>query len=163
MKKTLLFLLCLLPVYLGISLSFLDKEYILCPIKYPKNIIIRVDSRGSGYFSAERNGNRVHRGIDLLADIGSPVMAARSGRVIISTSQPNGMGLYVVIQHPRGVTTLYGHLSKIYVRKGQLVRQGQVIGAVGRTGNANHSSILPHLHFELRENNIPRDPLQYLD
>ena len=162
MRKLLLFLLVILPVYLFISLYFLDKDYFLCPIQYKGEIIVRNDSRGDGLFGAERNGRRIHEGIDLFAPLGTQVLASRSGRVA-SARKNQGMGNYVVIRHPGNLITIYGHLSRIFVKKGQFVRQGQLIGSVGKTGNANYRDIQPHLHFEVRKNSIPQDPLKYLE
>lgn len=161
MKKTLLFLLIILPVYLIASLYFLDKFYFLCPIEYERDIIIRSDQRGDGFFAAKRSGNRLHNGIDLFAKIGTPVLVPRAGRVIAAT-QSQGMGKYVILKHFDNIITLYGHLSEIYVAKNDFVRQGQIIGSVGKTGNANHPAIQPHLHFEVRRNKVPQDPMEYL-
>jgi len=69
----------------------------------------------------------------------------------------------VEIRHLEGFTTIYGHLSEIKARKGQFVLRGQLIGLVGKTGNARYPDILPHLHFELRQNGPPVDPLLYLE
>ncbi len=88
----------------------------------------------------------MHAGKDLAAPEGTPVVAALSGRVVMS-GLAGGYGLAVELEHanPRR-RTLYGHLSELYVREGQVVRQGEVIGRVGSTG----LSTGPHLHFELR-------------
>lgn len=88
----------------------------------------------------------MHSGRDLAAPEGTPVVAALSGRVV-SSGDAGGYGLAVEIDHdnPRR-RTLYGHLSEIYVREGERVRQGDVIGRVGSTGRSTG----PHLHFELR-------------
>lgn len=161
MKKILFILLVALPTYLIFSLYYMDREYFLSPIKYKSGIIIRSDSRGDGVFSAERSGRRMHKGLDLFAVIDTQVLASRSGRVIVAT-QNNGMGKYVILQHPNNLTTLYGHLSKIYVAKNEFVRQGEVIASVGKTGNANYPDIQPHLHFEVKKDGIPQDPLEYL-
>ena len=161
MKKILLFLLTILPIYLLASLYFLDKDYFLSPIEYKRDIIIRSDSRGEGFFAADRNGKRVHEGIDLFAEVDTPVLASRFG-IVISAKQNQGMGNYIRIKHFGNMITIYGHLSNIYVVKGQFVRQGQVIGSVGKSGNANYRDIQPHLHFEVRKNGIPQDPLPYL-
>jgi murein DD-endopeptidase MepM/ murein hydrolase activator NlpD len=161
MKKILLLLLIILPFYLLVSLYFLDKTYFLCPIEYKRDILIRNDSRGDGFFGAERRGKRLHQGLDLLAEIGEPVLAARSG-IVVAAEASRGMGNYVIIRHPGNIATLYGHLSEICVGRNILVRQGQVIGTAGKTGNANHPAILPHLHFEVREKGKPIDPLKYL-
>ncbi len=141
---------------------FLDKNYFLCPVEYGGNIVVRSDNRGSGFFGADRNGNRVHQGIDLFARVATPVLASRSGRVS-SAARNHGMGNYVVIRHADNIATIYGHLSKIYVARGQFVRQGDVIGRVGKTGNANYRDIQPHLHFEVRRQGLAQDPLEYLE
>ena len=151
-----------MPAYLSLSLYFLDKNYFLCPIEYKGDAVIRCDSRGEGFFAARRNGNRVHEGIDFFAEIGSPVLACRSG-IIIAARKNRGMGNYIIIRHPGHMITVYGHLSMIYVYKNQFVRQGEVIATVGKTGNANSRAIQPHLHFEVRKDGQPRDPLEYLE
>jgi murein DD-endopeptidase MepM/ murein hydrolase activator NlpD len=88
-------------------------------------------------------------------------MASRSG-MVVRAERNKGMGNFIIIRHPGNLTTLYGHLSQIYVRPRQFVRQGEVIGAVGKTGNANYSDIQPHLHLEVRKGSAPQDPLEYL-
>jgi len=162
MKKILLLLLIALPIYIAFSLYFLDKDYFLCPIEYRGGIIIRNDSMGDGHFGAARSGNRVHNGIDLLADVGTPVLASRSGKVLAARSA-RGMGNYILIAHPENLTTLYGHLSAIYVKEGDYVRQGDFIGRVGKTGNANYNAMLAHLHFEVKKDGLPQDPMGYLE
>lgn len=161
MKRILLFLLLVLPVYLLVSLYFVDKHYFLCPIEYKGDIVIRSDNRGNGLFAANRNGRRIHEGIDLFAEKGSPVLACRSG-IVIAARKSRGMGNYIIIRHPGNIITIYGHLSNIYVHRHKFVRQGEIIGSVGKTGNANHPNIQPHLHFEVRKDSIPQDPLKYL-
>ncbi|HLD83015.1 MAG TPA: M23 family metallopeptidase [Candidatus Omnitrophota bacterium] len=161
--KFILFLsLFILTLYFIISLYFLDKVYFLCPIEYKGDIVIRSDGRGGGRFGAERSGRRLHQGLDLFAKVDTPVLAGRSGRVAVAR-HAKGMGNFVVIKHPQNMITIYGHLSKINVVKNQFVRQGDAIGAVGKTGNANYRDIQPHLHFEIRKNGVPQDPLKYLD
>lgn len=162
MKKIFLFFLAALPLYLGLNFYFLDKYGFICPVAYQGDMIVRNDSRGNGYFAASRgNGSRIHEGIDLFAPIGTPVLACRAG-IVIAARASRGMGNYVVIRHSGGITTIYGHLLKVNVRRGRLVRQGDVIGAVGKTGNASHPAIKPHLHFEVRRGGVPQDPLDYL-
>ncbi len=167
-KKIILFsLLIVLPIYIIVSLYFLDKVYFFCPIEYKREILVRCDSRGNGFFAANRRGNRIHEGIDLFAEIGTPVKASRSGwviesRVITDKDRKTGSGSYVVLRHPGNITTTYGHLLEVYVKKNDFVCQGQIIGRVGKTGNANYSDIQPHLHFEVRKDGIPQDPLVYL-
>ena len=161
MRKILLVSLLLLTVYAAANYYFADKCYFLCPITYPGNPVIRCDSRGDGTFASSRNGNRMHQGIDLCAEIGTPVKAARSGMVIAAKTN-RGMGNYVIIRHNLNLISIYGHLSRIFVTKNQLVRQGHIIGSVGKTGNARNPGIQPHLHFEIRKNGIPQDPSEYL-
>jgi len=166
MKRILTALLFIMPLILFLGFYFLDRHTFLCPIDYAHEIIIRYDSRGDGEFGAKRSGNRTHEGIDLLADIGAPVKAARSGivvlsRVIENKDRKTGSGNYIIIAHPGGTRTTYAHLTEVYAGKNQLIRQGQVIGTVGKTGNANYPDILPHLHFEVREGAVPRDPQGY--
>ncbi|MDD5729866.1 MAG: M23 family metallopeptidase [Candidatus Omnitrophica bacterium] len=151
-----------LPVYLTRSLSNLDKCFFLCPVEYENGMIVRNDSRGDGNFASRRNGGRMHNGIDLQAGIGSPVYACRSGRAGTFT-QKNGMGNYIILRHAGGISTLYGHLSSVEVKDGSFVVQGQTIGKVGKTGNANHPDIAPHLHFEIKKNGKIQDPLEYLE
>ncbi|MDD2688797.1 MAG: M23 family metallopeptidase [Candidatus Omnitrophica bacterium] len=160
MKKILLILLILIPFYLFISLYFLDRDYFLCPIEYKRGIVIRNDSRGEGFFAANRNGKRIHQGVDLWAEVSTPVLASRSG-IVVAAKQNRGMGNFVIIQHPYNIRTIYGHLSKIEVRQNEFVRQGQIIGRVGKTGNANFRDIQPHLHFEVRKDGSPEDPMIY--
>jgi murein DD-endopeptidase MepM/ murein hydrolase activator NlpD len=89
----------------------------------------------------------MHAGRDLAAPEGTPVVAALSGRVV-SSGLAGGYGLAVEVEHDRPRRrTLYGHLSELYVKEGEMVRQGEVIGRVGSTG----LSTGPHLHFELRQ------------
>ncbi|MDQ3890190.1 MAG: peptidoglycan DD-metalloendopeptidase family protein [Actinomycetota bacterium] len=99
---------------------------------------------------------RMHAGIDIGAPAGTPVQAAASGRVI-EAGWMSGYGNLVVIDHGNGLATAYGHLSAIWVGGG-LVSQGQGIGAVGCTGSCTGD----HLHFEVRVNGAPVDPLGYL-
>ena len=90
---------------------------------------------------------RVHTGTDLGAPMGTPVLAALAGRVLLADFL-GGYGLTIALEHADGTQqTLYGHLSEIFVKPGELVQQGAAIGLVGSTGNSTG----PHLHFEFRE------------
>ena len=90
---------------------------------------------------------RFHSGTDLAAPMGTPVLAALAGRVAIADLL-GGYGLAVTVEHNKGTQqTLYAHLSEIFVKPGELVKQGDVIGRVGSTGNSTG----PHLHFEFRQ------------
>jgi murein DD-endopeptidase MepM/ murein hydrolase activator NlpD len=100
---------------------------------------------------------RMHEGIDIGAAYGTPIRAAAAGRVVYS-GWMSGYGNLVAIDHGGGVSTAYGHQSSIAVGNGQVVSQGQTIGYVGCTGHC----FGPHLHFEVRINGTPVDPLGYL-
>jgi len=100
---------------------------------------------------------RMHSGIDIGgADYGTDILAADGGVVSVAT-YGSGYGNYVMINHGNGIMTLYAHMSKYYVSVGDVVKQGDVIGAVGSTG----VSTGPHIHFEIRINGSTVDPLQY--
>lgn len=99
-----------------------------------------------------------HEGIDIGAQHGSNILAAGSGKVVFS-GRRGGYGLLVIIDHGYGITTRYGHASKILVKEGDTVQKGDVIAKVGNTGTSTGA----HLHFEVRLNGTPVDPLQYLD
>ena len=99
-----------------------------------------------------------HGGIDVAVYTGTPIKATRSGTVIAPTGWYMGYGYAVIIQHDSGYVSLYGHLSKILVKKGQRVEQGEIIARSGSTGNSTG----PHLHFEIRINDVKVDPLKYL-
>jgi murein DD-endopeptidase MepM/ murein hydrolase activator NlpD len=99
-----------------------------------------------------------HRGIDIANAIGIPVAAADGGYVSYAGWSNAGYGYMVQIDHGNGFSTLYAHLSQWYVDPGQAVGRGQVIGAMGSTGNSTG----PHLHFEVRYGGAPQNPLVYL-
>lgn len=156
-------LLVTFPLYLVYRLYALDRVYFFCPIEYKQDtVILRHDAYGSGDFLAERSGQRRHNGIDLQARIGTDVYAARSGWVKEARFH-KGLGNYVELAHSGGFTTIYGHLSRIAVREGRFVRQGEKLGEVGKTGNANQRGIIPHLHLEVRRSGDPLDPMQFLE
>jgi murein DD-endopeptidase MepM/ murein hydrolase activator NlpD len=96
---------------------------------------------------------RLHAGIDIGAPVGTAVWASKSGQVIF-VGQQGGYGNVIIVAHGNGLTTLYGHLSRIGVSEGLQVRQGQVIGASGNSGQSTG----PHLHFETRISGSPRNP-----
>lgn len=104
------------------------------------------------------NKRRPHLGIDLAAPKGTPILAAQGGTVIYAGREFRGYGKMVLVESGDGWATLYAHFDKILVAEGQKVRQGEVIGAMGRTGRATGV----HLHFEIRKNRGPIDPLPLL-
>jgi murein DD-endopeptidase MepM/ murein hydrolase activator NlpD len=97
---------------------------------------------------------RFHSGTDFPADYGTPVLAAGAGKVIFA-GRYSGYGNCVQIDHGNGVITLYGHMQRILVKKDAVVAAGDQIGKVGSTGRATG----PHLHFEIRLDNRPVDPV----
>jgi murein DD-endopeptidase MepM/ murein hydrolase activator NlpD len=100
---------------------------------------------------------RMHEGIDIAVPSGTPVHAAAAGTVIYA-GWMGGYGNLVVIDHGGGIATAYGHNTSLAVAVGQQVGQGQVISYAGSTGHSTG----PHVHFEVRVNGSPRDPLGYL-
>ena len=101
---------------------------------------------------------RMHNGIDIPGPYGSPIVATKAGTVIFAGWHTGGYGNMVKIQHADGLVTLYAHGTAIYVRQGQTVQQGQAIMTRGSTG----WSTGPHLHFEVHLNNVPVNPMAYL-
>ena len=99
-------------------------------------------------------GNHDHDGIDLAAAEGTPIHAAEAGRVVYAGDNLGDYGKVIVIKHLGRWATVYAHNRKNQVGEGEFVEKGDVIGEVGETGNAS----APHLHFEVRRNNTPRDP-----
>jgi murein DD-endopeptidase MepM/ murein hydrolase activator NlpD len=110
----------------------------------------------SGY-GAPRRG-RTHKGLDIGGKRGQPVCAAAAGRVVYSGSTLRGYGKTVIIDHGGELQSLYAHNSDLLAREGQRVDRGQAIARLGRTGNASTE----HVHFEVRRNDVPVDPLHYL-
>ena len=101
--------------------------------------------------------SRMHEGIDIAAQSGTQVHAAESGQVIYAR-RLGGYGNVVVVRHGKLYETVYAHNRRFWVEKGALVQKGDVIAEVGATGNAS----APHLHFEIRRHDDPRDPLLFL-
>lgn len=129
-----------------------------CPIKTSDNRVrVRCDSYGSGEFGAKRSNGRTHDGIDLLAPIGTKIYAAKSG-LAFAGNVPTGYGKYVMIYHPDGSQTIYGHLSNFAIPAVKNVKRGELIGYSGNTGNAKSNLIQPHIHFEIRKRGSVLDP-----
>ena len=99
-----------------------------------------------------------HTGVDLVRGEGSPIIAAAAGIVVAATPGDVGYGNHIIIAHAGGFLTLYGHLETMLVTPGTVVTAGELIGLMGSTGNSTG----PHLHFEVRFNSQPIDPLPFL-
>jgi murein DD-endopeptidase MepM/ murein hydrolase activator NlpD len=98
-----------------------------------------------------------HDGIDFPADVGTPIIAAASGKVIEASRHPE-YGKILTIDHGNGLVSRYAHASQVYVGEGDLVVRGQRVAAVGSTGRSTG----PHLHFEVRMNGVPQNPARFL-
>ena len=105
-----------------------------------------------------RRWGRLHAGVDLAAPTGTPIYATADG-VVIDAGRESGYGNVVRIQHEFGFETVYAHQSKIRVKVGQQVSRGVQIGAMGSTGRSTGS----HLHYEVRVNGQPVNPMTYLE
>lgn len=136
----------------------IEEPYFKRPVNLasPK-IIVRNDAHGDGEFGAKRRNGRFHTGIDIVVPLGTPVYASKSG-MAFKGEVPTGYGKYIMIYHPDGFQTYYGHLSNWAINAPKHVRQGELIGYAGNTGNAASKSIQPHLHFEIRKDGEPQNP-----
>ena len=101
----------------------------------------------------------LHKGIDIAYSRGTKVVSTADGKVIEKAFDAEGYGNYIVIKHKHGFYTRYAHMDKVYVKEGQNVQQGEVIGTLGSTG----LSTGPHLHYEVRIGSQVVDPQRYLD
>jgi murein DD-endopeptidase MepM/ murein hydrolase activator NlpD len=102
-------------------------------------------------------GSEVHEGLDIAVDFGTPVTATADGLVIYAAPHA-GYGNLVTVYHSNGITTRYGHMSRIAVEPGQRIKRGDQIGNAGSTGRSTG----PHVHYEVRENDQSVDPLRYV-
>ncbi len=126
----------------------------------PGQLVWPVDGRPGSQFGYRTHPifrtRRLHTGVDIGAGTGTTIVAAAEGKVI-SSGWRGGYGQAVVIDHGGGLSTLYAHQSRLIARAGQIVSAGQKIGEVGSTGYSTG----PHLHFEVRVNGEPRDPMKW--
>ncbi len=114
-------------------------------------------SRFGSRFSPFTGRRDFHKGLDIGARKGTPIVAPAAGTVI-SAGIENGYGNVVRLRHGAGITTLYGHMQRIAVKVGQTVRRGTVVGYVGSTGRSTG----PHLHYEVLVNGVNVNPLRYI-
>ena len=134
-----------------------NSTYLGGEMAWPAPQYTRISSYFAGRIDPITGKKSNHGGLDLAAPGGSPILAANSGTVIIA-GYHYSYGNYVVIDHGGGVSTLYGHSSKLLVSRGQKVSRGQQIAKVGTTGRSTGN----HLHFEVRINGQRVDPLPYI-
>lgn len=99
----------------------------------------------------------MHTGLDFVADIGTPILAAAGGVVMVSEPHP-GYGNVVDLDHGNGLVTRYAHASKVFVKPGDIIKPGQKIAEVGTTGRSTG----PHLHFEVHMDGVAQDPAKFL-
>lgn len=112
----------------------------------------------SRFGAVESIRDHTHKGIDIAAPVGTKIKAAAAGTVITSEYNSGGYGYLIIIDHGNGVQTYYGHCSKLYVTAGTKVDAGDVIAAVGSTGDSTGN----HLHFEVRVNGTQINPQNYI-
>ena len=111
---------------------------------------VRVSPTGEGV-------ERMHEGLDIANVVGTPIHAPANGTVIYSGKR-NGYGQIVILDHGYGLETWYGHVSRLLVKQGQVIKRGQSIALIGNLGHSTG----PHLHYEVRVHGIPVDPLAYI-
>lgn len=112
-----------------------------------------------GYISDPFGSDRNHKGLDIAADGGTDIYAAADGVVVSAGWNSGGYGYFVMIDHLNGYQTVYAHMSSVYATSGMEVTRGQLIGAVGTTGNSTGN----HCHFEVRYMGICKDPAIYVN
>jgi len=116
-----------------------------------------ISSRFGYRISPFTDQREFHKGLDIATRVGTPIIAPADGLVVLAEREGN-FGNLVTINHGYHLITRYGHLHKFRVKKGQFVKRGQVIGAVGNTGRCTG----PHLHYEVLLNGVPVNPLRYI-
>jgi len=126
----------------------------ICPMR--RSDYFRISDYFGGRFHPVYGVYKSHTGIDYAALPGAPVYATGDG-VVIATGWDNGYGIRVLIDHGFGYSTIYAHLQRFVVRVGDKIKRGKLIGFVGNTG----VSTGPHLHYEVRKNNDPVNPIYY--
>ncbi len=126
----------------------------ICPIA--QNELSRFSSPFGMRFHPIHRRWKMHTGVDLTAPRGTDIHSTGDGKVI-KAGWGNGYGHMVVIEHGFSLKTVYSHMSKILVKEGQKIKRGEVLGLVGSSGTATCN----HLHYEVRVNDIPKNPLNY--
>lgn len=104
-----------------------------------------------------RGGTSFHQGLDIAATPGTPILAPGDG-IVTYSGYKRGLGNCVMVDHGYGIVTVYGHNSTNYVKKGDRIKRGEIIGSVGRTGLATGA----HLHYQIEVDGVPVDPMKYI-
>lgn len=120
--------------------------------------VLYTPSRGAISSPFGMRWGKMHEGLDIAASMGDPIYAALDG-IVSCSGWETGYGNVIKLQHVNGLITIYGHCSKLEVSVGQKVKKGDKIGLVGSTGNSTG----PHLHFEVRVNGVPQNPVAFLN
>ena len=102
-------------------------------------------------------GGQFHKGLDITNRIGTPIIVPAQGIVTLS-GRDGAYGFSVEINHGSGIVTKYGHMQRCAVQEGQWVKRGEIVGYVGMSGRTTG----PHLHYEVRLNGVPVDPMRYI-
>lgn len=102
--------------------------------------------------------DKFHRGVDIAGERNSPIHAAADGKVVFAGPSSGGYGNLIVVEHTGGVKSYYGHTQKVLVAVGAAVKKGDLVALMGSTGRSTG----PHVHFEIRKNGVPVNPLAYL-
>lgn len=147
------------PLYFGYSTSELTdifSDNFIYPLS-PKDIT-KISSGFGPRIHPVFKKKMHHRGIDLIAPLGTPVLATAQGEVIEVENKTSGYGKKIIIQHADGISSLYTQLQSIGVQEGDPINKGEMIGTVGSSG----TSTGPHLHFEIRKEGQPKNPMDYL-
>jgi murein DD-endopeptidase MepM/ murein hydrolase activator NlpD len=143
----------------GLQQFLQSKKAILLSTPFLWPVWGRISSKfGDTRLSAYSGGTRPHKGVDIAAPLGTPIVAPSDG-VVSFVGQELDVGRLIFIDHGHGFTTMYGHLNKAFVHRGDKVRKGQTIGAVGASGKCTG----PHLHYEVRLQGKQVNPGFYLN
>jgi murein DD-endopeptidase MepM/ murein hydrolase activator NlpD len=128
------------------------------PSRFVPDRLLQWPAQGLLSSNFGHRGRRLHAGIDISGERGTPIVAADAGIVLFSGSGPNGYGNTVMLYHTHGLVTLYAHNERNIVRQGDRVQRGQTIAFMGETGRASGT----HLHFEVHQDGRLTDPRRWL-
>ena len=127
----------------------------ILPIK--NDAILRFSSGFGHRIDPFTHKRKMHKGIDFSAPTGTPIYATGDGKIVQADARSAGYGKLIRINHGYGYESVYGHLSRYNVRRGQSVKRGDLIGYVGNTGRSKG----PHLHYEVRKNGVHQNPIHF--